>query len=86
MIDKWRTLVALAIIYLAVVMNWQWVWGVLFIMWTAPALYSGRTVLVETVERDESPVLFWFIIATWMVLSLYLIVADFLLFMGVSVV
>ncbi len=86
MIDKWRTLVALAIIYLAVVMNWQWVWGLLFLMWTVPALYSGRTTLVETVDRDDSPILFWVIIATWLVLSLYLIVADLLLFMGISVV
>lgn len=86
MIDKWRTLVALAIIYLAVVMNWQWVWGLLFIMWTVPTLYSGRTTLVETVDRDDSPVLFWIIIATWLALSLYLIVADLLLFMGMPVV
>ncbi len=85
MADKWRTLVALAIIYLAVVMGWMWVWGILFIMWTVPALYSGRTVLVEPVDRDENPVLFWFIIGTWIVLSLYLIVADFLLFMGISI-
>ena len=41
MIDKWRTLVALAIIYMAVVMNWQWVWGLLFIMWTGPRALFG---------------------------------------------
>ena len=67
-------------------MNWQWVWGILFIMRTLPALCSGRTVLVETVDRDEPPVLFWFIIATWIALSLFLIVADFLMIMGMSIV
>ncbi len=51
-------------------------WGVLFIMWTIPALYSGRTHLVEEIDRRDHPALYWLIVVTWLALSLYLIAAD----------
>ncbi len=76
MFDKWKTLLALVLIYMAVLFEWNWVWGVLFLFWTVPALYSGRTHLVEEVDRKTNPALFWLIIGTWLTLSLYLIAAD----------
>lgn len=79
---KWKTIVALAIVYAAVVFGWSWVWGLLFIMWTIPALYSGQTHLVEPINRDESPSLFWLIIATWIGLSVFMIVGDLLPLLG----
>jgi len=79
---KWKTILALAIVYLAVIMGWSWVWGLLFIMWTIPALYSGQTHLVEEINRDENPVLFWLIVGTWMGLSVYMIIGDLLLVRG----
>jgi len=79
---KWKTILALAIVYLAVIMGWSWVWGLLFIMWTIPALYSGQTHLVEEINRDENPVLFWLIVGTWMGLSVYMIVGDLLPMLG----
>ena len=78
MFSKWKTIVALLIIYAAVILDWYWVWGLLFIMWTIPALYSGQTHLVEPINRDENPVLFWFIVITWLGLSAYMIVGDLL--------
>jgi len=77
---KWKAILALLVIYIAVFMDWDWVWGALFVMWTIPALYSGRTYLVEEVHRDEEPILFWVIVATWFLLSFYLIVSDLLSF------
>ena len=79
---KWKTIVALAIVYLAVVLGWSWVWGLLFIMWTIPALYSGQTHLVEVINRDQNPVLFWLIIGTWIGLSIYMIIGDLLPLLG----
>ena len=73
---KWKTLLPLLLVYLAVLMGWNWVWGVLFIMWTIPALYSGRTNLVEEINREDNPVLFWLIIGTWIVLSIVMILFD----------
>ena len=80
---KWKTIVALAIVYVAVIMGWSWVWGLLFIMWTIPALYSGHTHLVEEINRDENPLLFWLIVGTWLILSVYMIFIDLLPVLGV---
>lgn len=52
---KWKTALALAAIWLAVVTELNWVWGVLFIMWTVPALRSGQTFFVEPIARDRNP-------------------------------
>ena len=59
---KWKALLALILVYVAVLWEWDGIWGVVFILWTIPALYSGRTHLVEEVDRSESPVLFWLIV------------------------
>ena len=80
---KWKTIIALAIVYIAVVMGWSWVWGLLFIMWTIPVLYSGHTHLVEEINRDDNPLLFWLIIGTWLSLSVYMIGGDLLPILGV---
>ena len=79
---KWKTVLALIVVYLAVFMGWNWVWGVLFIMWTIPALYSGQTHLVEEINRDEDPVFFWLIVGTWITMSVFLIVIDAITFIG----
>ena len=68
--------IALVVIYVAVLMGWQWVWGVLFLMWTVPALVSGEVHLISSVRKSESPMLFWAIIVTWIGLSIFLLLAD----------
>ena len=41
MFKKWKAALVLVIIYIATAMGWNWVWGVLFLSWTIPSLYSG---------------------------------------------
>ena len=81
---KWKTILALAIVYAAVVFGWSWVWGLLFIMWTIPALYSGQTHLVEEINTGENPLLFWLIVGTWIGLSIFMIIVDLLPLFGVT--
>ena len=71
-----RTLCALVVLLAAVVFDLQWIWGVLFLFWSAQSLFAGVTFLVEPVYRDESPRLFWAIAMLWLVLSLALIVTE----------
>ncbi|WP_282610446.1 hypothetical protein [Pelagibius sp. Alg239-R121] len=80
--NKWKTIAALAVVYVAILFELNWVWGLLFIMWLVPAVYSGRTHLVEEVARSENPILFWLILGTWFVLSIYLVLADLLPLFG----
>lgn len=47
--------------------------GLLFLFWVVPDLRSGRTHFLELVERRSNPAVYWLIIGTWIVLSLYLL-------------
>ncbi len=73
---RWFTLVAIAIVLVAVIFDLQWVWGLLFLFWAAPSLFTGETFLVEPVRRTENPWLFWTIVTLWLSLSLTLIGMD----------
>ena len=73
---RWLTLGALAIVIAAVIFNFQWIWGLLFLFWSATSLGTGMTFLVEPVNRDENLWLFWAIATMWLGLSLALIGID----------
>lgn len=73
---KWPTLFALLLIYLAVFFEWNWIWGVLFLFWVIPSFYSGEVHLVQAVTKKEDPILYWFILLTWIGLSAALILSD----------
>lgn len=73
---RWFTLVAIAIVLVAVIFDFQWVFGLLFLFWAAPSILTGETFLVEPVHRAENPWLFWIIVALWLSLSLALIGLD----------
>jgi len=68
---KWRSIVGLIIIYIAMWLNWQWIWGLLFILWVIPDLFSGVTYFLEPVEKNKNPILYWVIIGSWILMSLY---------------
>lgn len=68
---KWRTIVALILMYLIVLMNWEWAWGILFLIWVIPDLFSGNTYFIELITKKENPILYWCIVITWLAFSLY---------------
>ncbi len=70
---KWRTIVGLILVYLAVWFNWYWVWGILFLLWVVPDILSGVTYFMEPIEKKEHPVLFWIIVITWLLMSFFFI-------------
>jgi hypothetical protein len=74
--SKWKTLLALTVIYLGVAFDWNWIWGVLFITWTGSDFNSKETFLIEAITRRENSVLYWIIMFTWISLSIYLIGVD----------
>ena len=68
---KWRTIVGLILLAAAVVLNWLWVWGLLFLFWVIPDIFIGRTYFIEEIRKDENPILFWVIVVAWVLFSLY---------------
>ena len=74
---KWRTIVGLIFFYIAMWFDWQWVWGLLFLLWVIPDLISGVTHFMDPVEKQENPILYWVIMLTWILASLYLMTTLF---------
>ncbi len=70
---KWRAISGLLLIAFAILLEANWLWGVLFLLWVVPDLKSGSTHFLEHVERRRNPVVYWLIIVTWTSLSLYLL-------------
>lgn len=60
----------------ALVMNWSWPWGVLFLYWTIPAVKGRVTVLVSEIDRDDQTVLFWAVTVLWILIGILMILTD----------
>ena len=76
-LSKWRTILGLIFIYIAMWFDWQWAWGVLFLLWVIPDLMTGVTYFMEPIEKKEHSVLYWIIIVSWILMSLYSIASLF---------
>ena len=57
--------------YVAIFMNWEWMWGILFLYWVIPDLFSGVTYFVEPIHKKTDSNLYWIIVVSWIVLALY---------------
>ncbi|WP_412987382.1 hypothetical protein [Pontimicrobium sp. IMCC45349] len=68
---KWRTIIALILMYIAMFMNWEWAWGVLFLFWVIPDIFSGITYFIEPIDKKQNPILYWVIIASWILMAIY---------------
>lgn len=73
---RWPTLAAMAVLLLATIMEWYWVWGVLFLYWSIAAFVVRQAFVVQTIRRDEHPALFWFVGITWLVLAILFVFSD----------
>ena len=74
--SKLLTVLALVALLAATWVDWQWVWGVFFLYWAWAGITTGQAFMVHTIDRSESPALFWAISITWLVLSGMIIFYD----------
>ncbi len=52
---KWKSIVGLLILYIAMWLKWQWIWSLLLMIWVIPDLFSGVTDFVKPVEKNKNP-------------------------------
>lgn len=71
---RWKALLGIIAVWVAIAMNWNWIWGVIFIVWVIPEIRNRVAYFIEDVERSRNPVVYWLIIATWILLSAYALV------------
>lgn len=60
----------------ALILNWSWPWGVLFLYWTIPAIRGRVTILVSEINRDDQRVLFWAVTILWILIGILMILTD----------
>lgn len=70
---KWRTIAGLFLVYAATIFNLQWAWGVMFLMWVIPDLFTGVTYFMEPISKQENPILYWVIVISWILMSVMMI-------------
>ena len=68
---KWKTIVALIPLILAIVLRWWWFFSLLFVAQIIFSLMVGSVTYVEEVKKSEYPVLFWAIMGIWTFLAIY---------------
>lgn len=78
---KWKTVIALILLLNAMLLNWTWVFGILFIAWAISDIIAGRIYFVEAIIRTENPILFWIIAGLWILMGLYYLVEPLWQFM-----
>ncbi|MCL7752148.1 hypothetical protein [Polaribacter sp. Z022] len=78
---KWRTIIALILMYIALLLNWEWIWGFFLLIWVIPDLKSGTTFFIEPISKNKNPFVFWLIIISWGLMAIY---SFYLLFLTIS--
>ena len=74
---KWRTGIGLIVVWIAAILNWQWMWGFLFLLWIIPDLFTGITYFMEPISKKDNPILYWLILISWVILSILNIATAF---------
>jgi len=68
---KWKTIITLILMLLAIVFNWNWFWGVLLLFGLIHYIVSKEIHFVEVVTKKETPMLYYSMLILWSVLTLY---------------
>lgn len=73
---KWLTLAALFFLLASTFSGYYSVWGALFVFWGVISIRSGEAFLLERINCDENPILFWIISAMWVAFGILYVLAD----------
>ena len=68
---RWKTLLGLTLVYAGVIFNQPWLFGILFLFWTFESIKNKKAYILEEIQREFNPVLYWIIVITWFVLGLF---------------
>lgn len=74
---KWKTIVVLLFMLLAVIFNWSWFWGILLLFGLFHYLMTGEIHFVEVITKKETPVLYYIMLTFWSVLTYYSVLPYF---------
>lgn len=67
--DKIKSKSALIFILLIMITEKYWLFGFLFLIWVILDLKNRQTFLLEIVQRNNNPILYWLIVLTWFIFA-----------------
>lgn len=68
---KWKTILALVFMVLAIYFNWNWFWALFIIIGLIHVIRSEEIHFVEVVSKKDTPKLYWIMVIVWSLLALY---------------
>ena len=74
---KWLSWIVLAILLATTYMNIYSAWGLLFIYWGARSMVAGEAYLIEPIEREKNPALYWIVSIMWIAFGALYVLVDF---------
>jgi len=75
---KWRTLIGIALVICAIVLDMPILFGLLYIIWAIQEMVYGQAYILENINKHENKVLFWIIVLLWLGCGIY-VFADSLI-------
>lgn len=69
--SKWKTILALLLLIIAVIFEWDWFWALFILLGLIHIIRNGEIHFVESVTKKEHPKLYWTMIGIWSFLALY---------------
>ncbi|MGI9278324.1 MAG: hypothetical protein ACR2PX_01685 [Endozoicomonas sp.] len=68
--------ICLVVVYVALLLEWCWLWGLMLLLWGLLDLVRQSTWLIIPVARKEFPVVYFAIVITWILLGGYWLYLD----------
>jgi len=68
---KWKTILALTAIAFSMIMDWYWIWGIIFLYWVIGDIKSGVSFIVEPIYKEVNPILYWIVVLLWSISGIY---------------
>ena len=67
----WKNILGFALVVAMLVFEMDWMWGFFFSIWFVQGAYFGETFLIETVKKEDSPIIYWAILTLWFAMAIY---------------
>lgn len=68
---KYKAMLGLGLIAVSLLLEQYWLFAVFFLIWLVMDLRTGTTHLFESVSKQQNPILYWLIMGTWGLLSVF---------------
>lgn len=66
---RWKTYFALVLAVIAFSCDLLFIWGLFCLFWGSQNIKAKEAYFVERIERKTNPILYWIIIAIWVVMG-----------------